>query len=172
MINMAYTPLTASQAGRLNKETPLFWRYKIGTWIRGLAAAVATLTGAETLTNKTLTAPVVNTPAITGGTIAGAVISSPDIYVVISSHDYAAGAADWELSAAEAKSSIITATNANDACAIVATPDSGKVYWIKNGTGQALTIKAAEQTGVTIANGKTAAVYGNATDFVRLTADA
>ena len=142
--------------------------------------------GAETLTNKTLASPTINTPAITGGTIAASTITSPaitggtiaastitspDLYVAISSHDYAGGAADWELSATEAKSAILTATNANGACAIVAVPDSGKVYWIKNSTGQELTIKASGQAGVKIANGKTAAVYGNATDFVRLTAD-
>jgi hypothetical protein len=35
------------------------------------SGTVATLTGIETLTNKTLTSPAVNTPTITGGTMAG-----------------------------------------------------------------------------------------------------
>lgn len=173
---MPYTPLSSEAVKLLDKESPVFKRFRLGTWLQNLLTAVATVAGAETLTNKTLTSPTINTPvvdapAITGGTIAASTITSPDLYVAISSHDYAGGAADWVLSATEAKSAILTATNANGACAIVAVPDFGKVYWIKNSTGQELTIKASGQDGVKIANGKTAAVYGNATDFVRLTAD-
>ena len=173
---MPYTPLSSEAVKLLDKESPVFKRFRLGTWLQNLLTAVATVAGAETLTNKTLTSPTINTPvvdapAITGGTIAASTITSPDLYVAISSHDYAGAAADWVLSATEAKSAILTATNANGACAIVAVPDFGKVYWIKNSTGQELTIKASGQDGVKIANGKTAAVYGNATDFVRLTAD-
>lgn len=173
---MPYTPLSSEAVKLLDKESPVFKRFRLGTWLQNLLTAVATVAGAETLTNKTLTSPTINTPVvdapeITGGTIAASTITSPDLYVAISSHDYAAGAADWVLSATEAKSAILTATNANGACAIVAVPDFGKVYWIKNSTGQELTIKADGQDGVKIANGKTAAVYGNVTDFVRLTAD-
>lgn len=153
---MPYTPLSSEAVKLLDKESPVFKRFRLGTWLQNLLTAVATVAGAETLTNKTLTSPT---------------ITSPDLYVAISSHDYAGDAADWVLSATEAKSAILTATNANGACAIVAVPDFGKVYWIKNSTGQELTIKASGQDGVKIANGKTAAVYGNATDFVRLTAD-
>lgn len=173
---MPYTPLSSEAVKLLDKESPVFKRFRLGTWLQNLLTAVATVAGAETLTNKTLTSPTINTPvvdapAITGGTIAASTITSPDLYVAISSHDYAGDAADWVLSATEAKSAILTATNANGPCAIVAVPDFGKVYWIKNSTGQELTIKADGQDGVKIANGKTAAVYGNATDFVRLTAD-
>ena len=183
---MPYTPLSSEAVKLLDKESPVFKRFRLGTWLQNLLTAVATVAGAETLTNKTLTSPTINTPvvnapaitggtiaapAITGGTIAASTITSPDLYVAISSHDYAGDAADWVLSATEAKSAILTATNANGACAIVAVPDFGKVYWIKNSTGQELTIKASGQDGVKIASGKTAAVYGNATDFVRLTAD-
>lgn len=178
---MPYTPLSSEAVKLLDKESPVFKRFRLGTWLQNLLTAVATVAGTETLTNKTLTSPTINTPAITGGTIAApaitggtiaaSTITSPDLYVAISSHDYAGDAADWVLSATEAKSAILTATNADGACAIVAVPNFGKVYWIKNSTGQELTIKADEQDGVKIANGKTAAVYGNATDFVRLTAD-
>lgn len=173
---MPYTPLSSEAVKLLDKESPVFKRFRLGTWLQNLLTAVATVAGAETLTNKTLTSPTINTPvvdapAITGGTIAASTITSPDLYVAISSHNYAGDAADWVLSATEAKSAILTATSANGACAIVAVPDFGKVYWIKNSTGQELTIKADGQDGVKIANGKTAAVYGNATDFVRLTAD-
>lgn len=182
---MPYTPITSEAEMLLNKESPTFRRFSIGTYLRGLVAAVVSLTGVETLTNKTLTTPTINTPtmndpaitggtiasvAITGGTIASAAITASDLYITVAEHDYAGAAADWELSDAEAKASILVATNANGACAIVATPDL-KMYWVKNGTGQALTIKADGETGVEIATSKTAAVYGNGTDFVRLTAD-
>lgn len=172
---MPYTPITSEAEMLLNKESPTFRRFSIGTYLRGLVAAVVSLTGVETLTNKTLTAPTINTPtintpAITGGTIASAAITASDLYITAAEHDYAGAAVDWELSAAEAKASIIAATSANGACAIIAAPDL-KMYWVKNGTGQTLTIKADGQTGVQIANGKTAAVYGNGMDFIRLTAD-
>jgi len=47
-------------------------------------STVATLTGTQTLTNKTLTSPVVNTAAITGGTLANTVIKGleEDVNVV------------------------------------------------------------------------------------------
>ena len=125
--------------------------------MKGLAAAVVSLTGAETLTNKTLTSPV---------------ITSPDVIQAIASHDYAAAAADWTLTAAEKKCGIIIVTNANAAVNAIATPTAGKVYIIKNTSGQALTFKAAEQTGVAIASTKKAIVMGNGTDFERISADA
>ncbi len=192
---MPYTPLSNEAVNLINKESPVFRRFRLGTMLQNLLAAVVTVTGVETLTNKTLTTPTINTPtmndpaitggtiasaaitggtiasaAITGGTIASAAITAPDLYITTAEHNYAGDAADWELSAAEAKAAILAATNANGACAIVATPGL-KMYWVKNGTGQELTIKADGQTGVKIANGKTAAVYGNGTDFIRLTAD-
>jgi hypothetical protein len=172
---MPYIPLSNEAVNLINKESPVFRRFRLGTMLQNLLAAVVTVTGVETLTNKTLTTPTINTPtmndpAITGGTIASAAITAPDLYITTAEHNYAGDAADWELSAAEAKAAILAAINANAACAIVAVPDL-KMYWVKNGTGQALTIKADGQDGVTIATGKTAAVYGNGTDFVRLTAD-
>jgi hypothetical protein len=182
---MPYSPLSNEAVNLINKESPVFRRFRLGTMLQNLLAAVVTVTGVETLTNKTLTTPTINTPtintptintptintpAITGGTIVSSAITAPDLYITAAEHNYAGDAADWELSAAEAKASILAATNATGACAIIATPDL-KMYWVKNGTGQELTIKADGQTGVKIANGKTAAVYGNGTDFIRLTAD-
>jgi len=111
----------------------------------------------DTLTNKTLTSPVVNTPNQTFG---------------VASHDFASGVVKWTLSADDMKASILTATNANGAVDAVATPTDGRVYIVVNGTGQALTIKASGQSGVQIADTKTAIVRGNGSDFVRVTADA
>lgn len=172
---MPYQPLSNEAVNLINKESPVFRRFRLGTMLQNLLAAVVTVTGVETLTNKTLTTPTINTPtindpAITGGTIASAAITAPDLYITTAEHDYAGGADDWVLSAEEAKASILAATSASGACAIIAVPDL-KMYWVKNGTVQALTIKADEKTGVEIATGKTAAVYGNGTDFVRLTSD-
>lgn len=179
---MPYTAITAAQEKMLNKESPISWRYKIGTYLRGLAAAVVSLTGAETLTNKTLTAPTINGgtvdgAAISGGTIADAainspVIASPDVVQASASHDYAGAAVAWELSAAEMKAGILIATNANAAVDAVALPTDGKVYIIVNTSGQALTIKADGQVGITIASTKTAIVRGTGTDFARITDDA
>lgn len=116
-----------------------------------------TLTGTETLTNKTLTAPV---------------ITSPDLTLGVSSKNYGGAHADWTLSASEMKSTRLIVTNADSAVNAIATPTSGKMYIILNTSGQALTFKATGQTGVTIASTKSAIVIGNGTDFVRVTADA
>ncbi len=111
----------------------------------------------QTLTLKTLTSPVINSPDTTQG---------------VSTHDYSGAAAAWTLSAGELKTQIITVSNANGAVDAIATPTAGKVYIVSNASGYALTFKATGQTGVTIANSKTAIVRGNGTDFVRVTADA
>lgn len=87
-------------------------------------------------------------------------------------HDYAGAAVAWTLSASELKSLIVTVSNANGAIDAIATPTAGKVYIVSNASGQALTFKATGQTGVVVANNKTAIVRGNGTDFVRVTADA
>lgn len=121
------------------------------------------LTGVATLTNKTLTNPTITSPTIT----------SPNTTQGVSTHSYGTGHADWTLTSAEMASQILTCTGTADAgCAAIATPTAGKVYILSNATGQTVTIKASGQTGVGIANTKTAMVRGNGTDFVRVTADA
>jgi hypothetical protein len=154
---MPYTAITDTQEKLLNKESPAHKRFSLGTYLKGLAAAVVSLTGAETLTNKTLTAPA---------------ITSPNTIEAKVTHDYAGAAADWTLSAAEMKAKVIVVTNANGACAAIATPTDGRVYIIKNTSGQAFTIKATGQTGVTVASTKKAVVMGNGTDFESVSADA
>lgn len=170
---MPYTAINDTQEKLLNKESPAHNRFKIGTYLRGLAAAVVSLTGAETLTNKTLTAPTVNGGTIANATVNSPVIASPDVVQASASHDYGGAAEAWELSATEMKAGILIATNASGgAVDAVALPTAGKVYIVVNTSGQALTIKAAGQAGIAIASTKTAIVRGNGTDFVRVTADA
>jgi hypothetical protein len=174
---MPYTPLSSEAVKLLDKESPVFKRFRLGTWLQNLLTAVATVAGTETLTNKTLTAPTVNggtiaNATVNGGTINSPVIASPDVVQASASHDYGGAAEAWELSAAEMKAGILIATNASGAVDAVALPTAGKVYIVVNTSGQALTIKAAGQTGITIASTKTAIVRGNGTDFVRVTDDA
>ena len=116
------------------------------------------IAAAQTLTNKTLTSPVINSPDLTLG--------------VSSVHNYSSGHADWELSAGELATTIVSCSNADQAVNAIATPTAGKVYIVTNGSGYALTFKASGQTGVEIANAKTAIVMGNGTDFIRVTGDA
>lgn len=125
------------------------------------AAPSVTATGGDTDIDLTLGAKgagMINAPAL-------------NFTLGVSAHDYGAAATDWTLSAAELKNLIVTATNASGAVNAIATPTAGKVYIVANSTGQALTFKAAGQTGIVVASTKTAIVRGNGTDFVRVTAD-
>lgn len=112
---------------------------------------------AQTLTSKTLTAPVITSPDLTQG---------------VSNHDYSSGHVDWTLSAAEEKTKYLRCTNADAAANILGTGTDGKEFVVQNSSGEAITIKVSGQSGVQIANGKSAMVVGNGTDFVRVTADA
>mgnify|MGYP006921328225 CR=1 FL=1 len=112
---------------------------------------------AQTLTNKSLSAPFVGSPEITFA-------STP--------HDYEAGAADWTLSAAELKASILKPTNANAPVNAIVADATNKIYVVINGTGQSLTVKTAAGTGVTIANAKTAMVMSDGVNVIRITLDA
>lgn len=117
-----------------------------------VATNEVTLAGAETLANKTLTAP--------------------DITFGVAAHDYDGGNVTWTLSASEAKALILTVTDANTGADIVGVPTAGKIYILANATTQTITIKASGKTGVGVATNKTAVVMGNGTDFVRITGDA
>ena len=130
---------------------------QVKRYIQALEATLVTLTCSQTLTNKTLTSPVVNAPDLTLG---------------VASHSYASAHADWTLSAAEQKASRIIVTLADQAVNAIATPTAGKMYIILNTSGQQLTFKATGQSGVAIASTKSAILIGNGTDFVRVTADA
>lgn len=119
-------------------------------------SGMVTLTGTQTLTNKTLTAPLFTDPAQT---------------VTLSAHDYAGGAADWTLSAGELLKPYHKPTNASGAVnAIVAT--TIRPYLFINATGFALTVKTADGNGITIANGTSAFVMSDGVNVIRLTPDA
>lgn len=108
---------------------------------------------AVTMTNKTLTAPVMTQPSIT---------------CAFGTHDYSAAHADWTLSAAELLKMIHKPTNADaDVNAIIA-DTAGMPYVFVNGTGQVLTVKTAAGTGVAITNGKTAIVMSDGTNVIAL----
>lgn len=121
----------------------------------------ALLAAAQTMTNKTLTSPVINTPVVT----------NPATTVTLSAHDYGASQTAWTLSAAELLLPVHKPTNASGAVdAIVAT--TIRPYIFINATGQALTVKTAAGTGITIANTKAATVMSDGTNVIRLTPDA
>jgi hypothetical protein len=100
------------------------------------------------------------------------IFASAGIVLTISTHVYSDATA-WTLSAAEEKSTILTATGVSGGAAdVVALPTAGKLLIVSNATGSALTIKATGQTGVAIADGKTAIVYGDGTDFIEMVSKA
>jgi hypothetical protein len=104
-------------------------------------------------------------------TLSGKVLTDPATTVTITAHDYGAAAVDWTLSAGELLKPVQKAINANGGVnAIVA--DTIRPYIFINASGQALTVKTAAGTGITIANNKTAMVMSDGTNVVRLTLDA
>lgn len=92
----------------------------------------------------------------------------------IATHDYAGGAVDWTLSAAERLCTQIVVTNANGAINAIwgtAAGLAGKSIWVRNASGQALTCKPSDASGIVVANGKSACLYSNGSDWLRRTAD-
>ena len=155
---MPYTAVTDKLEKKLNRESLTFMQGRIGTWLKGLAAAVVSLTGAETLTNKTLTSPVV---------------TEPEVFHSFAAHDYAAGVVDWILSAAEAKKRFLIVTNASGVVnAVIPAAQNFKEFVVLNTSGFALTVKAPTGTGIVIATTKVAIVYFDGTNILRVTADA
>ena len=109
------------------------------------------------------------TGAVTGdvtGNLTGSVINNN-----VATHSYASGHADWTLSATEKKALVLSVTLA-DAGANIIAPAENRMYILKNGSGQTITIKKSAGTGIAVANGKTAVVYYDGSDYARATADA
>lgn len=115
------------------------------------------IAASQTLTNKTLTAPILTNPATT---------------VTLGSHDYGAAALDWTLSAAELLLPVHKPTNASGAVNAIIPHTTLRPYIFINGTGQALTVKGSSGTGITIASTKSATVMSDGTNVIRLTTDA
>lgn len=97
-------------------------------------------------------------------------ITGLDAAFPVSSKVFTAGE-DWELSATEAKSLLLTASSGSGTPSIIAPSTSGKVYMFRNGAGVAITLKRSGATGISVASGKTAILMDNGTDYVRITAD-
>jgi len=92
--------------------------------------------------------------------------------VAVSSKAFTAGE-DWELSATEAKSTILVVSSGSGTPSIVDQyVSAGTVKLFRNASNVAVTIKASGGTGVSVASGKTAVVMCVGTDYVRATADA
>ncbi len=110
---------------------------------------------AQTLTNKTLTAPVMTNPSST---------------FTIGTHDYGTGTDDWTLSAAELLKTVHKPTNAGGAVNAIIADTAGIPYIFINGTGHTLTVKGTG-TGIAIANGKTAIVMSDGINVIALAAE-
>lgn len=85
----------------------------------------------------------------------------------VAERNYGAAAADWVLSTNESFATTLVCLNAGGAAKIIAPAMEGKLYVIRNASGQSITIKTASSTGVTVANGKTATVIFYGTDFIK-----
>jgi hypothetical protein len=135
-----------------------------------------------TSANQTHAAPTVTIPDIvdaadtfcmvdTVQVLTNKSITEPQFTYTLSAHDYVAGAADWTLSASELLKYVHKPTNANAPVnAIVST--AIREYMFINSTGQALTVKTAAGTGISIANTKVAKVFCDGVNVIRITADA
>lgn len=200
---MALTNLTATQEKRLNSLFGILGQksIKLGTFIKSvvtylnnvelgvLTAASVLLTTPKiadggtgvtvTSADQTHAAPVVTIPDI--GDAADEFVMKDTEQIIanktfihgFASHDYGAAAADWVLSASEAKKKYLIVTNASGAVNLIVPAGSQFIeYIVLNTSGQALTVKSTSGTGIVIASTKRAMVYFDATNMARLTADA
>ena len=111
----------------------------------------------QTLTKKTLTAPV---------------ITQPQLSFTFGTHDYGAAHSDWTLSAAELLKTVHKPTSADAAVNAVIADAAGILYIFINATGHALTVKTATGSGIEIANAKTGIVMSDGTNVIRISTDA
>ncbi len=89
----------------------------------------------------------------------------------IGTHDYDNDDEDWTLSAAELLKTVHKPTNASGAVNAIIADTAGIPYVFINGTGQALTVKTKNGTGVAITAGKTAIVMSDGTNVIALAAE-
>ena len=96
--------------------------------------------------------------------------TNPKTTYSIGTHSYGSAHADWTLSASELLNTVHKPTAADQAVNAIIPATAGIPYVFINGTGQALTVKTAGGTGVTITNGKTAIVMADGTNVIALAA--
>jgi len=123
--------------------------------LAGISGDVITTTNTKTMTNKTLTSPVINTPSVVQS---------------VAFHNYGASSADWILSATEQKAVLLWVTNAGATSDIIA-PEEARIFFVYNNSGQSVTIKKSGGTGITVADARVAGVIYASGDYVRLTPD-
>ena len=87
---------------------------------------------------------------------------------LVCSHNYAAAAADFTATAEDNCCRYLVATNASGAVNAIFKAYLGQEIVVYNNTGYVLTVKAASQTGVAVANGAHMILRGTGTDFVAL----
>ena len=155
---------------------------------------VTTDTSTSTLTNKTLTAPVIasfyqdagktklmTTPDTASDTLTAIAatqtltnktMTTPVLNFGISSKTFTAGE-DWTLSESEAKSMFLVLASGSGTPSIIdAYSASGNIKIVRNAANINVICKVSGGTGITVASGKTAILLLNSTDYVRVTADA
>lgn len=82
----------------------------------------------------------------------------------VAAHSYGAAHADWTLTDDEAECTILSVTSADAGANAIVPATNGKVYVVRNTSGQTITVKASGQTGVGVVNGTIAWLLGNGTD--------
>jgi hypothetical protein len=122
----------------------------------------ATLTGTlsgGTFTNGTHTAPILNSPYATYGVTAHAISALED----------------WVMSTAEEATTYLIVSSGSGTASTVnikGTATQGQRFVVRNASNNSVIILKSGGTGVTIASGKTAAVFAYGSDYLRETADA
>lgn len=91
--------------------------------------------------------------------------------VAYASHTFST-TADWVLSVTERLKMILVTASGSGGVNIIAPNESGRVYIVRNAGTGAVTIKISGGSGVSVGVGKTAIVWHNGSDYVRLTDDA
>ncbi len=105
-------------------------------------------------------------------------ITVPDVtgtamVTATASHDYAGGAAAWNMTENEAAASYFVVSNSNGAADMVfPAAVAGKIFAVRNSTGFAVTVKVAALAGVAVATGKKVMFTMDAGgDVVKMTAE-
>lgn len=162
--------------------------------LSGLSGTAVTTTGVQTLTNKTLTAPIVASAYQDAGktklmslpdaasdtlvslaatqTLTNKTLTTPKVKQYVASHNYAGAAVDWTLSASELLANTLSVTNANGVVNAILDATVTNIYLVDNQSGHNLTLKNVAGTTITVASTKRAIVYNDGTNIVRITADA